>query len=235
MSIIGVIGAMEEEINNIKPYIDIVSTKSMAGLDFFIGNMSGHNIILVRSGIGKVNGAVCTQILIDLYAVDCIINIGVAGSIAEDLKIGDIVISSDTMHHDVDTTHFGDKLGIIPRMKTSIFEANKQLIDIAKDCAEAEIKNNQSVHIGRIVSGDQFICDIDLKNKIKQVFNPKCVDMESASIGQVCYLNNMPFVAIRSISDGSDDSNPDEYENFFRDSALKASLVLNSMIKKINF
>ncbi|MFI3230578.1 MAG: 5'-methylthioadenosine/adenosylhomocysteine nucleosidase [bacterium] len=233
MSIVGIIGAMEEEISNIKPYIEIVANKNVAGLDFYIGNMSGHNVILVRSGIGKVNASVCTQILIDLYGVDCIINVGVAGAIANELGIGDIVISEDTQHHDFDTTHFGDKLGEIPRMDTSVFKADKELVQLAKECAEEEVKNNQSVYIGKIVSGDQFVCDLDLKNNIKKIFKPKCVDMESASIGQVCYLNNVPFVVIRSISDGSDDNNPDEYENFFRDSAIKASLVLNNMINKI--
>lgn len=233
MSTIGVIGAMDEEIINIKPYIEIISTKNIVGLDFYMGNMNGHNVVLVRSGIGKVNAAICSQILIDLYAVDYIINVGVAGSVDANLKIGDIVVSTDTMHHDMDTTHFGDELGIIPRMETSNFLADKNLIDIAVESAKAEIKNNQSVYTGRIVSGDQFVCNVEIKNKIDSTFKPKCVDMESSAIGQVCYLNKIPFVIIRSISDGSDDSNPDEYENFFRDSALKASLVLNNMIKNI--
>ena len=184
MKTIGIIGAMEEEIENIKPYIDIISTKNIVGLDFYMGKMSGNNVILVRSGIGKVNAAICSQVLIDLYAVDYIINVGVAGAINKALKIGDIVISTDTMHHDMDTTHFGDELGVIPRMKESNFKADEQLIKIAINASEGKIESK--IYSGRIVSGDQFICDLEKKNKINAHFKAYCVDMESSAIGQTC-------------------------------------------------
>lgn len=230
MKTIGIIGAMEEEIENIKPYIDIISTKNIVGLDFYMGKMGGNNVVLVRSGIGKVNAAVCSQVLIDLYAVDYIINVGVAGAINKDLKIGDVVIATDTMHHDMDTTYFGDDIGIIPRMEESAFKADNELIEIALKSSYDVLENNNVV-TGRIVSGDQFLCDIEKKNKIWSHFKASCVDMESAAIGQACYLNKIPFCIIRSISDNSDEDN--QYENFFRDSAIKASNILKDMINII--
>lgn len=230
MKTIGIIGAMEEEIENIKPYIDIISTKNIVGLDFYMGKMGGNNVVLVRSGIGKVNAAVCSQVLIDLYAVDYIINVGVAGAINKDLKIGDVVIATDTMHHDMDTTYFGDDIGIIPRMEESAFKADNELIEIALKSSSDVLENNNVV-TGRIVSGDQFLCDIEKKNKIWSHFKASCVDMESAAIGQACYLNKIPFCIIRSISDNSDEDN--QYENFFRDSAIKASNILKDMINII--
>lgn len=230
MKTIGIIGAMEEEIENIKPYIDIISTKNIVGLDFYMGKMGGNNVVLVRSGIGKVNAAVCSQVLIDLYAVDYIINVGVAGAINKDLKIGDVVIATDTMHHDMDTTYFGDDIGIIPRMEESAFKSDNELIEIALKSSSDVLENNNVV-TGRIVSGDQFLCDIEKKNKIWSHFKASCVDMESAAIGQACYLNKIPFCIIRSISDNSDEDN--QYENFFRDSAIKASNILKDMINII--
>ncbi|WP_250277918.1 5'-methylthioadenosine/adenosylhomocysteine nucleosidase [[Clostridium] colinum] len=229
MKTIGIIGAMEEEIENIKPHIDIISTKNIVGLDFYMGKMSGNNVVLVRSGIGKVNAAICSQVLIDLYAVDYIINVGVAGAINKDLKIGDIVVATDVMHHDMDTTYFGDELGIIPRMEESCFKADEELMNIAVNSSTKETEN--TIFTGRIVSGDQFLCDIDKKNKIWSHFKAYCVDMESAAIGQTCYLNKIPFCIIRSISDNSDENN--DYENFFRDSAIKASNILKNMIEVI--
>lgn len=228
MKTIGIIGAMEEEIESIKPHIDIISTKNIVGLDFYMGKMGGNNVVLVRCGIGKVNAAICSQVLIDLYAVDYIINVGVAGAINKELKIGDIVIATDTMHHDMDTTYFGDELGIIPRMEESKFKADSELIEIALKASNDVLENNKAL-TGRIVSGDQFLCDVEKKNKIWSHFKAFCVDMESAAIGQTCYLNKIPFAVIRSISDNSDEDN--DYENFFRDSAIKASNILRDMIE----
>ena len=230
MKTIGIIGAMEEEIESIKPHIDIISTKNIVGLDFYMGKMGGNNVVLVRSGIGKVNASICSQVLIDLYAVDYIINVGVAGAINKDLKIGDTVIATDTMHHDMDTSYFGDEIGIIPRMEESCFKSDEKLIKIAIQ-ASNDVIEGSNVVTGRIVSGDQFLCDVEKKNKIWQHFKAFCVDMESAAIGQTCYLNKIPFSIIRSISDNSEENN--EYENFFKDSAIKASNILKEIISII--
>ncbi len=229
MKTIGIIGAMEEEIENIKPYIDIISTKNIVGLDFYMGKMDGNSVILVRSGIAKVNATICTQILIDLYAVDLIINVGVAGAINKDLKIGDIVIAKDCLHHDIDTTFFGNDIGVIPRMEESTFKADEQLCETAIEICKNNIDTN--IYFERIVSGEQFISNSDAKNKIWLNFKAFCVDMESAAIGQTCYLNKIPFLIIRSISDSAEENN--EYNTFFKESALKVSAIVKNIIETL--
>lgn len=135
---IGIIGAMEEEVTLLKESMNVVTTRNVIGCDFFVGSVEGssHNIVLVRSGIGKVNAALCAQVLIDIFAVDSVINVGVAGAIDRTLKVGDIVISSDAIQHDFDTSALGDEPGYISRMDTSIFAADINLIDAATDAVE---------------------------------------------------------------------------------------------------
>lgn len=228
MKTIGIIGAMEEEVINIKSQIDIISAKNIVGLDFYMGKMAGNNVVLVRCGIGKVNAAVCTQVLIDLYAVDYIINVGVAGAISKELEIGDIVISSDVVHHDFDTTVFGDKMGVIPRMDESFFKADEEIIKIALKAVENE--NNVKAHVGRIASGDQFISSSEAKNRIWNTFKALCAEMEGAAIAQASYLNKIPFVIIRSISDKAEEGTSVNYEQFFKKSAETASRIVKHMI-----
>lgn len=231
MKTIGIIGAMEEEIINIKSQIDIISTKNIVGLDFYMGKMFGNSVVLVRSGIGKVNAAICAQILIDLYAVDYIINVGVAGAINKDLDIGDVVISSDAVHHDFDTTVFGDAIGTIPRMKESNFKADEELIKLAVKAGEKE--NNKKVIVGRIASGDQFISTPEAKNKIWNNFKAACTEMEGAAIAHVCSLNKIPFVIIRSISDKAEEGSNDNYEQFFRESAKISAKIVENIIEML--
>ena len=167
---IGIIGAMEEEVTLLKESMNVVTTRNVIGCDFFVGSVEGssHNIVLVRSGIGKVNAALCAQVLIDIFAVDSVINVGVAGAIDRTLKVGDIVISSDAIQHDFDTSALGDEPGYISRMDTSIFAADINLIDAATDAVE---ELGLVPNIGRIASGDQFIADLDSKHRI-QTFQP---------------------------------------------------------------
>lgn len=231
MKTIGIIGAMEEEVKFIKENLEIISIKNIIGIDFFMGKMGKNNVVLVRSGIGKVNAAICTQVLISLYAVDYIVNTGVAGGVSAKLNIGDVVISSEAMHHDFDTTVFGDELGVIPRMDTSIFTADEHLIQLSLEATKT--LQNINSFVGRIVSGDKFISNIEEKNKIKQIFSPLCVDMESASIAQTSYLNKIPFVIIRSISDNSDEGSSINYEEFLIQSAKNASKLVQNIIDKI--
>lgn len=231
MKTIGIIGAMDEEIENIKLDLDVISVKNIIGLDFFMGKMSGNNVILVRSGIGKVNASICSQLLIDLYGVDYIINIGVAGAINKDLEIGDVVISTDAMHHDFDTTVFGDALGIIPRMNDSIFTADDNLVQLALKISKQTV--NSTVVCGRIVSGDKFISNIEDKTKIWNIFKASCVEMEGAGIAQTCFLNKIPFVIIRTISDKAEEGTPTNYNEFLKDSALTSSKIVSGMINDI--
>lgn len=224
---IGIIGAMEKEIVALKEDMNVISAKNIVGLDFYMGTLSGHNIVLVRSGTGKVNAAVCTQILIDMYAVDAIINVGVAGAIAPDMNIGDVVISDDLVHHDFDTTACGDEPGVITGISNSYFKADDQLIKLA---LEAVNRVGLPVSIGRIASGDQFISSPEAKERIWKIFKAKCCEMEGAAIAQTCSLNKLPFVVIRAISDNAEEGNDINYERFFREAAIKAACIIKNIL-----
>ncbi len=228
---IGIIGAMEEEVTSLRESMEVISAKNVLGLDFYFGKLSGKNTVVVRSGIGKVNAAVCAQVLIDLYAVDCIINVGVAGALDRSLTIGDIVISSDTVYHDFDTTVLGDEPGVISRMDESFFPADEGLVKLAKDTVEAL---GYPVCIGRVASGDRFVASSEEKAKIKSLFKAVCCEMEGAAIAHTSYLNRIPFVILRVISDNADDGGNVDYERFFRESALKAASILKKMIEAID-
>jgi len=210
---LAIIGAMDEEISQIKAIMEDVEITNKAGMKFYKGKILGKEIVAVRSGIGKVNAAVCTQILVDFYAPLGIINTGIAGSLQDFIDIGDIVLSDDVLHHDVDATGFGYPIGQIPRMAELSFKADNKLLKIAKIACEKVIKSSKS-HIGRIVSGDQFISDKMVKSKIKDNFNAMCTEMEGAAIAQTAYLNNVPFLIIRAISDKADDSASMDYSEF---------------------
>ena len=226
---IGIIGAMEEEVTLLKESMNVVTTRNVIGCDFFVGSVEGssHNIVLVRSGIGKVNAALCAQVLIDIFAVDSVINVGVAGAIDRTLKVGDIVISSDAIQHDFDTSALGDEPGYISRMDTSIFAADINLIDAATDAVE---ELGLVPNIGRIASGDQFIADLDSKHRIQTLFNPLCCEMEGAAFAQACYLNKIPFVILRVMSDTADGDGNVDYAQFFRESAKTAGNIVNNML-----
>ena len=226
---IGIIGAMEEEVTLLKESMNVVTTRNVIGCDFFVGSVEGssHNIVLVRSGIGKVNAALCAQVLIDIFAVDSVINVGVAGAIDRTLKVGDIVISSDAIQHDFDTSALGDEPGYISRMDTSIFAADINLIDAATDAVE---ELGLVPNIGRIVSGDQFIADLDSKHRIQTLFNPLCCEMEAAAIAHVLFLYKIPFVILRVMSDTADCDGDVDYEQFFRESAKTAGNIVNNML-----
>lgn len=153
MKTIGIIGAMDEEVAFIKEISEIISAKNILGLDFFVGKYGSNSVVIVKCGIGKVNAAACTQVLIDHFAVDCVINVGVAGGIFADLKIGDVVISTDAVQHDMDVSALGDPIGTIPRMDESYFKADEELIELAEKAGETLEGHN--VYKGRVASGDQ--------------------------------------------------------------------------------
>lgn len=232
MKTIGIIGAMEEEIIVIRRKMTITETKNVASMEFYVGEIDGQKIVLVRCGIGKVNAAVCTQILADLFDVSYIINTGVAGGLHPDVNIGDIIISSDTVEHDMDVTAFGHEKGFIPRMDKQFFEADKWLVEVAKKAAE-DIKGDQVVYVGRIASGDQFISSMRVKEEIYTNFTAYCAEMEGAAIAHTCFLNQIPFVVIRAISDKADQSADVNFDDFVNIAARNASKIITEMIKEI--
>lgn len=210
---IGIIGAMDEEVAKIREKMADVSVEPKAGMEFYQGKLEGAEAVVVRSGIGKVNAAVCTQILIDCYHVKAIINTGIAGSLQADIDIGDIVLSVDTLQHDVDATGFGYQIGEIPRMPVSVFKADARMIMLASRACE-EVNPDIHVHAGRIVSGDQFISDRSKKKWLVENFSGCCTEMEGAAIAQTAYLNGVPFLIVRAISDKADDSATVDYPTF---------------------
>ena len=232
MQNIGIIGAMEEEIALLQQKSNIISEQKIIGLTFYKGTLHNKNIVLVKSGIGKVNAALCTQILIDRFDVDCVINVGVAGAVYKQLSIGDIVISEDAVQHDMDTSVFGDPIGIIPRMEESYFKADKTLIDLAKKCSTA-LTSKARVFTGRIASGDQFISTPQGKQKIWQTVQGYCAEMEGAAIAHACYVNHIPFVIIRSISDDAEDKAHIAYEQFVKIAAENSSELLEKMLENM--
>lgn len=224
MKKLGIIGAMEEEVNIIKGKMQEVTVKTVASMDFYQGKIQGKDVVVVRSGIGKVNGAVCTQILADLYQVDAVINTGVAGALRNEIEIGDIVLSTDTQQHDMDATGFGYAPGVIPRMEASVFRADVGLLKLTKEVC-AEVIPEVGVHTGRIVSGDQFISDGARKAELVSVFDGFCTEMEGAAIGQAAYLNHIPFLIIRAISDKADHSAQMAY-SIFEELAIRNTVKL---------
>lgn len=230
MQNIGIIGAMEEEIALLQQKAIITDTEQIIGLTFYKGTLHDKKVVFVKSGIGKVNAALCTQILIDRFAVDCVINVGVAGAVYKELSIGDIVISKDAVQHDMDTSVFGDPIGIIPRMEESYFKADKTLIELAQKCSMA-LMSKAKIFLGRIASGDQFISTPQGKQKIWDTVQGYCAEMEGAAIAHACYLNQIPFVIIRSISDDAEDKAHIAYEQFVKIAAANSSELLEKMIE----
>lgn len=231
MSIIGIIGAMDEEIHILKGRMELSETIELAGMKFHKGQLMGKAVVLVRSGIGKVNAAICAQILISNFEVSAIINTGVAGAVHDDLSVGDIVVSSDVIEHDFDVTGFGGyKLGQIPRMDEYIFQADKTFVEIAMNASKKENKNHKTV-VGRILSGDVFVASRERKDLLWREFQGYCTEMEGAAIGHTCYLNQVPFVVIRAMSDKADGSAHVNFNEFVHQAAKHSSEIIIDMIQ----
>ncbi len=232
MSKIGIIGAMELEVEQLKAQMTITEIVNKASMDFHIGTLNGVDVVIVRSGIGKVNAALCAQILSDVFAVTHIINTGVAGSLNAALDIGDILVSEDALHHDMDVTIFGYQLGEVPQMGFREFKANTAMMEAAIASCK-EVNPDINVRTGRVVSGDQFISSKEVKEKLINEFHGDCAEMEGASIAHAAHLNNIPFVIIRAISDKADDSAEMDYPTFEKAAAAHSAKLVAHMIQKL--
>ena len=232
MNIIGIIGAMEEEVELLKEKMTDTVIVEKAGMKFVKGTLKGQTAVVVRSGIGKVNAGICTQILADEFQVEAVINTGIAGSLKAEINIGDIVLSTDTMQHDVDAREFGYPLGQIPRMETLAFEADENLRKLAKEVCE-EVNPDIQVFEGRVASGDQFVADKETKERIIENTQAYCTEMEGAAIGQAAYLNKIPYLVIRAISDKADDSAHVDYPTFERQAIRHTVNLVSSMMERL--
>ena len=229
---IGIIGAMEEEVTALRGKLENVKMLRKASMDFYSGTLNGVEAVILRSGIGKVNAGICTQILADVYQVDAVINTGIAGSLKAEIDIGDIVVSSDALQHDMDATGFGYEPGVIPRMETSCFAADTELMEKAKAACEEAVPEIR-VFSGRVVSGDQFISDKGVKERITRQFGGMCTEMEGAAIAQAAYLNGIPFVIIRAISDKADDSATVDYPAFERQAIAHSVALVENFVGRL--
>lgn len=226
---IGIIGAMEEEVEALKEAMEIRKTEEVAGMVFCEGVLCGKDAVVVRSGIGKVNAGICAQILVDHFDVDMLINTGIAGSLDARIDIGDMVISTDAVHHDMDATIFGDPAGQVPRMDTLAFPADGVLVEKAKAANE---KANPEIRTftGRVASGDQFISSAEAKERIVRMFHPLCTEMEGAGIAQAAYLNKVSYVIIRAISDKADNSAVMDYPEFERQAITHSVRLMKELM-----
>lgn len=215
MKMLGIIGAMAEEVEQLKKEMEPAEISSVAGMDFYKGKLGGKDVVVVRSGVGKVNGAVCVQILADRFGVDGIVNTGIAGSLKAEINIGDLVLATDAVQHDVDATQFAYPVGQIPQMSVFSFEADERLRRMAAQCCR-QVNPDIGVHEGRVLTGDQFVSSKEKKTWLAETFGGACTEMEGAAIAQAAYLNKIPFLIVRAISDKADDSAQMDYEEFER-------------------
>ncbi len=219
MKKIGIIGALEQEVATLKNLMEVNNIVKKAGRNFYEGTLEGTPVVVVQCGIGKVNAAICVQILADLFNVTNIINTGVAGSLNPALNIGDILISEKALQHDMDSTPLGFEPGQIPDIDVTAFPADKTMLETAV-CACRRVNPDINVLTGLVVSGDQFISSKEAKDRLVSVFHGDCAEMEGASVAQAAYLNGLPFIVIRAISDKADDSAGDmDYPTFSKQAA----------------
>ncbi|WP_353893018.1 5'-methylthioadenosine/adenosylhomocysteine nucleosidase [Proteinivorax hydrogeniformans] len=229
---LAVMGAMEEEIALFREAMDDVKKNQKAGLTFYQGKIDGKKIILVHCGIGKVNAAICTQILIDDYGVDNIIFTGVAGALAASLDVLDVVVSTDCIQHDLNVHAFGYEPGTVPRLNKKEFAADDALVQLALESGK-NIEGFPQIIQGRILSGDEFIADKDRALNLADEFNGHCVEMEGAAVAQACYLNNIPFVIIRAMSDKADGTADVDFPKFVQKAANNSLALVREMLKNL--
>ena len=227
---IGIIGAMSEEVQGIKKLMTDIEEEKIGTLTFYTGVMHDKDIVLLETGIGKVNAAIGATLMIEAFDVEEIIFTGVAGGVNEELDLGDVVISRDLIQHDFDTSAFGDKLGMIPRMDNSIFKADDELIELAVNAGK---KLKGKVVVGRVLSGDQFIASPEKIAFLKKEFNGDCTEMEGAAVGHVCQVLDIPFVVIRTMSDKANSDAHTDYATFMRIAADNSVTLVNEMLSNM--
>lgn len=228
---LGIIGAMTVEIETLKEHMTELSTTCRTGMEFHEGKLEGLTVVVVQCGVGKVNAAMCTQILCDCFAVTHLVNTGIAGSLSAELDIGDLVISRDVMYHDFDCVNFGYEYGRIPGMDTKSFPADETMVRYAQEAAEAV--NPGHSKLGRVATGDQFVAEKALKQRIIDLTGGLCTEMEGGAIAQTAYRNRIPFVILRAISDKADDSAEMDYPTFERLAAHRCAEITRKLAQKL--
>lgn len=229
MAMVGIIAAMDEEMQEIEYIMTEKQIQIIYELNFIIGKINNTEIVLVKSGVGKVNAARTTQILIDNFEIEAVINVGSAGSANDELEIGDIVIGNKLVHHDFDITAFGHPKGYISNVGQYV-EADAILVQKMKQIISKMQDGEFKIKIGTIASGDIFCTELKMKEKIRSKFNADAIEMESASIAQVCKLDNVPFIVIRSISDKPNGNNNITFEQFLEKASKRCAKIIKEFL-----
>ncbi|MEK3884450.1 5'-methylthioadenosine/adenosylhomocysteine nucleosidase [Paenibacillus sp. PL2-23] len=227
---IGIIGAMAEEIELLHQHVEVSSECTKAGITYYEGSFHGKAVIYCKSGVGKVNAAVCTQLLLDLGA-GCVLFTGVAGALDPSLNIGDIVVSTSCIQHDMDVTPLGFARGVIPFHPRSEFVADEQLVRLAYEAAERVFPGHCLK--GKVLSGDQFIADRGTVEELHKTLQGVCAEMEGAAVAQVCDMNNIPYVVIRSMSDKADGSAHVNFAEFTVQASDNSYRIIDEMMKQL--
>ena len=229
MNVLGIIGAMSVEVATLKGRMQNCTVTTVAGMEYYCGLLNGVSVVVVQCGVGKVNAAMCAQILCDRFEVTHIVNTGVAGSLCNDLDIGDFVISKDAVYHDFDCHAMNYKVGQVPGLATWAFPADTLLSSLALDAAN--FVNPGHAMMGTVASGDQFVCEKEQKNRIISATGGICTEMEGAAIAHTAWRNEIPFVIIRAISDKADDSAEMDYPTFELIAAKRCAAVTEELAK----
>lgn len=229
MKKIGIIAAMQEEMDAIKQIMENITEKKIYELIFIEGEINEKKCVLVQCGVGKVNSSRVTQILIDNFDIEYIINVGSAGAANNELDIGDIVIGKTLVQHDFDITAFGHKKGYISNVGENMESDSKLIEKFEKLITEMDDKDYK-IKIGTIASGDIFCTENEMKEKINKKFNADAIEMEGAAIAQVCYLDNIPFIIVRSISDSPNGKNNVTFEEYLELASKRCSVIIKKFI-----
>ena len=230
----GIIGAMDSEIETLLSHLENKKEEKKYGLTFYLGKLKNYEVIIVKCGIGKVNAGRTTQVLISEYSPKYIINTGIGGGLNQQLKIGDIVISTDLIQHDFDVTAFGYAKGYMfigDKKEPTKYVADKELSEKIKKVLE-KIKEGRNIFKGRILTGDLFVSSKEKREQLVQDFDGFCCEMEGAAIAQVAFLNNIPFAVLRLISDMPDGKGPEDYNAFEKEAARLSSLALELFLEQ---
>ena len=231
---IGIIGAMDCEINKLKSKLQNLQEIKKGKLLINTGILHGHNVIVVKSGVGKVNAALCTQYIIDKFEPDYIINTGIAGGLASGLKVGDIVVGTELVQYDFDVSAVGYAKGYmctgINPDKPTVFYSDKTLIEEFKAAANGKF----NVLTGVIASGDTFVSDKNKKREIKETFNAAAVEMEGCAIAQTAYTNRIPFIIVRAISDLADENAAQDHEFVETEMAELSSSTIEILLERLS-
>ncbi len=226
MKVIGIIGAMPSELADIRKTLAGAAVVRRSGFDFYINTFDGKLIVNACCGIAKVNASLCTQVMIDNFKVDAIINTGVAGGMNTAVKVCDIVVSNEVLPHDLELRFLEN----YPPYN-SIFKADQKLIDTVCEVCDGF---DYARHIGRIVSGEAFISSSEVKKEICDKFSPLAVDMESSAIGHCSFMNGVPFVSVRCISDNADDEGEMSFDEFEKIAAKRVAEIVLEVIRKLS-